>query len=410
MKKLSIFTAVIAFQLLLITCFVGSVHAAEEQKVSQKVGKPLQDAITAIQKKQYDEALAKTKEASAVPEKTAFEDFKINQVMASALVGARRYGDAAAIYEKLLDSSFMPADQVESYTKNVIALYIQVNNNAKLLELLPRWLKSHPNDTDMAYTLALAQFHIGQLKAAKDTVEGLISSAEKAGQRPKEDWLKFLAQVDYKLADNKMDKTYLAVVEKSLRYYPNPIYWQQLLYGLKNQEMSDSARFQLLRLMLAVGVLKSGDDYTELAQLANSFGLPAEGVNVLNAGFAAKQLGEGDTKEMENRKLIWMKKNMENDKAELPQVEKRAQAAADGQSDVLLGEDYIGYGQYEQAIEAIERGLKKGGVKKPDQAQMALGIAYYDNKQKDQARAAFKQVPATSDLKRIAELWILHIG
>jgi len=131
---------------------------------------------------------------------------------------------------------------------------------------------------------------------------------------------------------------------------------------------------------------------------------------VLNAGFAAKELGEGDAKERDSRKLTWMKKNLDVDKAELPAEEQKAKASADGQADVLLGEDYIGYGQYAQAIEAIERGLKKGGVKKPDQAQMALGIAYYNNKQKDQARSAFKQVPATSDLKRIAELWMLHIG
>jgi Flp pilus assembly protein TadD len=101
---------------------------------------------------------------------------------------------------------------------------------------------------------------------------------------------------------------------------------------------------------------------------------------------------------------------MDKDKAELPADEQKAKAAADGNGDVLIGEDYIGYGQYSQAIEAIERGLKKGGIKKPDAAQMALGIAYYNNKQKDQARAAFKAVPANSELKSIADLWILHIG
>jgi len=212
------------------------------------------------------------------------------------------------------------------------------------------------------------------------------------------------------LSDGKLDKPALAVIEKALHYYPTPALWQNMLAGLKDQQMTDALKFQVFRLMLTVGALKSGEDYVELAQLANSFGFPAEGVNVLNAGFAAKELGEGDAKERDNRKLTWMKKNLDVDKAELPAEEQKAKASADGQADVLLGEDYIGYGQYAQAIEAIERGLKKGGVKKPDQAQMALGIAYYNNKQKDQARSAFKQVPATSDLKRIAELWMLHIG
>jgi len=412
MKKLSIFTVAVALQVFLVTSFVGGLAgAAEEPKVSPKVGKPLQEAITATQKKQYEEALAKVKEASAVPEKSAFEEFKINQVTSGALIGLKRYSDAAAVYEKLLDSSFMPADQVELSTKIIIQLYMQNNQNAKLLEYLPRWIKTHPNDNDMIYSLALVQLHASQLKPAKDTLEGLISNSEKAGQRPKEDWLKSLAVVNYKLADNKMDKAYLSVVEKSLHYYPNPTLWQQMLSGLREQQgNNDTLNFQLYRLMLAVGALKSADDYIELAQFANHFGYPSEAANVMTAGFAAKVLGDGDEKERQNRLLASFKKAADSDKAELPQIEKRALAAADGQTDVTLGEDYIGLGQYAQAIEAIERGLKKGNVKKPDQAQIALGIAYYNNKQKDQARAAFKQVAATSELKRIAELWVLHVG
>jgi len=411
MKKLSVFAPAV------LVCFslAGSLApqislSAEKQEVSAKVGKPLQDAITATQKKQYEEALAKVKEANAVPEKTAFEEFKINQVTAGALIGLKRYNDAAGVYEKILDSSYLPAEQVELNTKIIIQLYMQNNQNAKLLEYMPRWIKTHPNDTDMIYSLALVQSRSSQMKAAKETLEGLIGSAEKSGQRPKEDWLKSVVLVDYKLAENKLDKATLSAIEKALHYYPTPTLWQQMLGGLKEQQMTDTVKFQLFRLMLAVGALKSGDDYVELAQLANSLGFPAEGVNVLNAGIAAKELGEGDAKERDNRKLLWMKGLMDKDKAELTADEQKAKAAADGQQDVLVGEDFIGYGQYAQAIEAIERGLKKGGVKKPDSAQMALGIAYYNNKQREQARAAFKQVPATSELKRIAELWVLHIG
>ncbi|HEX2584548.1 MAG TPA: tetratricopeptide repeat protein [Steroidobacteraceae bacterium] len=389
---------------------VSSVSAAEKREVTQKVGKPLQEAQAFISKKQFEEALKKVEEARAVPEKTPFEEFKINEFAANVLVNLRKENEAAAIYEKLSESSFVSPEQSEMYAKGVITLYARTNNANKLLELLPKWIKTHPNDTDMMFTLALAQAKAGQQKAAKDTLEDLVRNAEKAGQKPKSEWLMNLANLSYKMAGNKWDKNALAVVEKTLHYYPNATLWQQMLGGMKEQQLTDGVKFQLYRLMLAVGALKSGEDYTELAQLANSVGLPAEGVNVLNAGFAAKVLGEGDSKERDNRKLTWMKGLMDKDKAELPADEQKAKAAADGNGDVLIGEDYIGYGQYAQAIEAIERGLKKGGIKKPDAAQMALGIAYYNNKQKDQARAAFKAVPANSELKSIADLWILHIG
>ena len=420
MKKLSSLSLAILLAVSVVTSFIATnANAADGQKkeqekltVTPKVGKLLDEALTFNSKRQYDEALAKVTEARAVPNKTPFEEFKINQVAGNSLSGARRYVDAAAVFEKILDSGMLPADQVEAYTKSIIQIYINVNQNNKLLEYLPKWIKNHPNDTEMIYDLALAQDHTGQFNASRDTLEGLISSAEKSGQRPKEEWLKNVVFISYKMAGNKVDKPTLALIQKTLHYYPTPDLWQNMLAAMKDElSNNDEVSFQLYRLMLAVGALKSADDYTELAQLANHFGLPAEGVNVLQAGFDNKVLGVGASKEQDIRKLAWMKKNMEADKAELPSVEQKASASSSsGQEDVLLGEDYIGYGRYADAISAIERGLKKGGIKNPDQAQMALGIAYYDNKQKDQARAVFKKIPESSDIKRIADLWILHIG
>ena len=417
MKKFSSFFLATLLAVSVVAALTAvNASAAEEKKdqkqtVSPKVGKPLQEAITLNSKRQYDEALAKINEARAVPTKTPFEEFKINQVAGNSLIGARRYADAASIFEKLLDSGFLPPDQAEVYNKSLIQLYMQTRNTAKLQEYIPKWLKAHPNDIEMQENFARLQFQVGELKQAREILENLISSAERSGQRPKEEWLKDVVSISYKMAGNKVDKATMAVIQKALHYYPTPVLWQNLLAGMKDDLGSnDEVSFQLYRLMLSVGALKSADDYTELAQLANHFGFPAEGVNVMQAGFDAKILGVGETKEQDVRKLAWMKKNMDADKAELPNEEKKAAEAATGQEEVLVGEDYIGYGRYADAIAAIESGLKKGGVKNPDQAQMALGIAYYNNKQKDQARAAFKKVSESSDLKRIADLWILHIG
>lgn len=388
--------------------------AAEEQKVGAKVGKPLQDAIAAGQAKKWDEALAKLHDAQSVESKTPFEEFKINEILGWVDLNLKKFPEAAAAYEKTLDGGFLSGEEADLRLKQVTSFYLQAKQYPKAMEYLQRWLKTHPNDTDMSFILAQLQSQSGQLKQAKDTVEGLVVNAEKAGQRPKEDWLKLLYGVSYKLNDSspKLDKGTLAAIEKLLRYYPNPTYWEAYLTGLKfqlaQQANSDGTKFQLYRLMLDVGALKTSDDYIEMAQLANSFGLPGEAASVLEAGFTNKVLGVGDSKERETRLLASMKKNAETDHASLPTLDKKARAASIGQDDVTLGEAYLGYGQNSEAIEALERGLKKGGAKKPDQAEMALGIAYLRNKQKDQAKAAFKQVQADSDLGRIASLWVLH--
>ncbi|MGE0114008.1 MAG: tetratricopeptide repeat protein [Steroidobacteraceae bacterium] len=384
--------------------------AAEEQKVSAKVGKPLQEALAAGQAKQWDQALTKLREADAVGEKSAYDQFKINQIYAWLYTSQKKYGEAAAVYEKLLDSGFISSAESDQYIKQIAQMYLQTKNNTKAMEYLQRWLKGHPGDNDMTAVLGQLQYQSGQTKQALDTFAGLVNSAEKAGQKPKEDWLKLMYRISYQASGSStvLDKTTLGIVDKLLRYYPNETYWTAMLAGLRGQQGSDAYQFQVDRLRVAVGILKEPNEFVEMAQLARSLGYAGEALSVMEAGYAKGILGSGPGKEREDRLRDSVKKLADADVAALPSLDKKARAAASGQDDAILGETYMGIGQYPQAIEALERGLKKGGIKNPDQAQIALGIAYLRSNQVDKARTAFKAVDGDSDLGRIARLWLLH--
>jgi hypothetical protein len=75
---------------------------------------------------------------------------------------------------------------------------------------------------------------------------------------------------------------------------------------------------------------------------------------------------------------------------------------------VSVGVAYLGYQQYDKAAAAIERGLGKGGVTSPADAQLLLGIAQLGAGRKDEARKAFKAVKGNPTLERLANLWTLH--
>lgn len=385
-------------------------YAAEEPKVSAKVGKPLQEALAAGQKKQWDIALGKLKEAEATEGKTDYDQFKINELYGWAYSNTKKFSDAAAAFEKTLDSTYLAADEKDQRVKQIAVSYLQAKQNTKAAEYIQRWLKSHPNDTDMGAYLAQLQYQQGQYKQAVDTIQGVISTSEKAGQTPKEDWLKIMLGAGTKAQDNQgsQNAVVLKSLEKLVRYYPKPIYWETLLAGMSQQRVSDIFSFELFRLMLDTGTLKKPDDYVEYAQLASkAFFLPGEAQSALEAGFGTGLLGKDQDKEKHERLLATNKQAAANDKATLAEQDKKAKQSATGQLDVALGEAYLSYGQYSQAIEAIERGLKKGGVKNPDQGQIALGIAYLRNNQREQARAAFRAVKEDSELGRIASLWAL---
>ena len=447
MKKYRAILAALNLAVLVAAASVpaSSVLAADEGKVSTKLGKPVTDAQRALQAKQWDQALSKLREADAIGDKTAYDQFMINQLYAAAYQGQKKYGEAAAVYEKLIESGRLSDAQKDQYTKLIAQLYLQVRNNAKSTEYLERWLKAHPNDTEMTALLAQSQYQAGQFKRAMDTLTELVKASERAGARPKEDWLKLMYSIAFKLNDDRkghddrkdqgmqagpppqgmdaqgmgappapapsMDSVTVDVLEKLVRYYPSPAYWQSLLLsGLKQQRMSDMSRFQLDRLVLSVGIMKSSNDFIELAQLSRNFGLPGEALRVLDKGYASGAIGSGPGKDREDRLKAAVVKEVEKQKSELAGLEAKARSAPTGQEDATLGEIYLSYGQYPQAVEALERAIKKGNFKDPDRARFALGIAQYSSNHADKARNAFRQIPKSSEYGRIAELWALHAG
>lgn len=372
--------------------------------IGPKVGKPMKAAQEAMQKKQWPEALARVKEAQAIEGKTPFEEYQINEFLGYILINQKDFAGASAAFEKNIASGQVPAAELNNKVKTVAQLTFQTKQYAKSAEYITRYLKATPNDTEMQVLLAQAYYLQKNYKQAIDAVNPAIAATERAGRKPDENWLLLLMRSNYELNDATGISTSL---EKLVRHYPKPDYWDGLLATLIRGEHPDPLTLGIYRLMLDTGTLKRAEDYVEMGQLAIEAGVPGEAQKIVEAGFANKVLENGD-KARHERLLASAKKLVEEDRATLAQLDKEARAAATGQADVGVGQAYLSYGQYDQAIEALERGIKKGGVRLPDEAQISLGIAYLKKGQRDQAQAAFKAVKADSQWGRLAGLWSIR--
>jgi TolA-binding protein len=86
-----------------------------------------------------------------------------------------------------------------------------------------------------------------------------------------------------------------------------------------------------------------------------------------------------------------------------------AKKNAAGELDVKLGEVYYGFGDYQNAVAAINRGLQKGQIKHLDEAYVYLGRSQTALKNTADAKKAFaglKTVPNISP--RVLKLWELY--
>jgi tetratricopeptide (TPR) repeat protein len=385
-------------------------QAAEDKanKITTKaVGVALKAAQEAMAKKQWDTALTEINKAGAVEKKTPFEAYQIDEFKGYVLFAQKKYGEALPVYERLLNSGLMPADQVDERTKTVAQLYFQQKDYNKTVQWSKKFLEKHPNQEDVSILLGQSYYLLNDYKSAATTMTSVINNAEKAGRKPDENWIQIVMSSYFKMQPQDKDGIGSAL-KKLVRYYPKTEYWDNLLDIYRRKEGGDRINLGYYRLMNEVGVLKDKGDYVELAQLSMDAGVPGEAQDMVQKGMAAGVLKSEDKTEQGryDRLLAGAKKQADSDRASLTQQAAEAEKAGTGQVLVGLGQAYLSYGEYDKAIAALEKGLAKGGVTDADEAQISLGIAYLKKGQKEQAREAFKK--AQGKWKDLAELWTIR--
>jgi len=388
----------------------SAVYAAAEQakpKLSKPVAVPLAAAQKAAAAKQWDVAAAEIKKAQAVEKRTPVEDYWIDEILGYTLVAQKKYSQAAPVYERTLNSGLMPPEQVDERIRAVAQIYSQEQDDKKTIEWTKKYLAKHPGDEDMSARLAYAYFGQKDYKSASATMSGLVSSIEKSGQTPKENYLQIVRRSEFEL-DNK--DAMAEATKKLVRYYPKPEDWKILTDIYSRKQNSGRVTLGFYRLMNEVGVLKDKGDFDEAAKLALEAGVPGEAESLVQKGIDIGVLKSDDKTEQGrfDRLISAAKKQAADDRQSLEQDAKNAEKATQGQPSVGLGQAYLSYGMYEQAIAALQAGIKKGGVTDLDEAQVSLGIAQLKKGLKDQARQSFKAVKPDSKWADLASLWTLR--
>jgi tetratricopeptide (TPR) repeat protein len=404
---LSLALGTVPFAALMTPVAVQAADQPANKVTTKEVAKALKAAQEAMQMKQWDTALAEIKKAQAVEKKTPFEAYQIDEFLGFVMIQQKKYGEAAPVFERMLNSGFLPAEKVDDTTKTVAQLYFQVKDYKKSAEWAKKWLDKHPGTEDMGILLGQSQYLLNDYKGAAATMTTVVNNAEKAGRVPQENWIQIVLSSQFK-SDNK--EGIGEALKKMVRYYPKPEYWENLLDIYRRKDSSDRVTLGYYRLMNDVGVLKQKGDYVEMAQLAMDAGVPGEAQAIVDAGMKNGTLKVEEKTEQGryDRLLAGATKQAKADEASLPQLAKEAEKAQQGQADVALGQAYLSYGKYDEAIGALQRGIRKGGVTDIDEANISLGIAYLKKGQKDQARQAFKAVKEGSKWSDLAELWTIR--
>ena len=398
--------AVLALLALFLGLAPGAGAAPAKQTAREQVGKPVEAAEQLIKQKKLKEALAKLAEADAVPDKSPYEVYIIEATRAVVDVETADYPAAIKAIEAVLSTGILPPTEALQRRATLVELAYQAKDFAAVVTDAERYYEAGGEEPAPRLLMAQAYYLQNDFADAARASRLVLQNEQKTGKPPSESVLQMLASSAYKQKD---EAGYVDALKGLVASHPKQQYWVELLDAVRRRpSFADRLALDLDRLKAAVGAMERPEQYMEAAQLALEAGLPADAKALLDQGYAAGILGQGAGAERQRRLADMAKRESAGDDEGLMRLTRAAEAAANGVSWIKLGDVYASDGRYERAIAAYQKGVAKGGLAHPDDAQLHLGVAYLAAKEPEKARAALAAVSGDDGARDLAQLWLLE--
>ncbi len=390
---------------------VSSAQAATKgpsKAMKRGIALQLKAAQTAIQKGQYAAGIAKlnamagNKELQASP----YAQHIRNQLYVFAYEKSNQDAKLPARLKLLLQDPYETPANVRSFVVALAQLNYQLRHFHQAIKYGTEALnKGYATEAQMGTLVAQAHYLLGDWRGTIAVVKQQVAGEIRAGSKPTQHQLQLIESSCQKLHDQSC---LLNSLEQLVIYYPKRQYWQYLLYRTFKSVKSDANLLEAYRLAFAVGVMKQPHEFTSYAELAIEAGTPGEAETVLKTALKAGVFTTPNGKAKAERILQDAQKHSTAaDRAGLAHTAVLANQQATGNSDVRVGLAYYGYKQYPQAIKMYQEGIAKGGLKRPGEAHLLLGIAQLAAGNRGAALQAFSEVKGDPTLVRLAQLWSL---
>jgi hypothetical protein len=396
---------------LVLAAFLVAAAIAQEKgpTVRPEVGNPLQSALDLLKGRKAKEALAKAREAQAVPNKTPYETYLVTRVLGQAAAAAGEAAAAASALESAAASSAAPDAERRLLLAAAAGQYYALKEYGKAAALSGRYLQQGGTDKSLRTIYVQSLYLGGSFAAAARELAADMDAEESAGRTPPEEQLQLLANAHLHGKDALL---YTRAMEKLVTYYPKRDYWLNVLHSVVTRPgFSERLAIDVARLKLETGILRTAQEYLDFAQLTLIEGFPAEAAKVIDRGYAAGALGVGAEAERHRRLKDLAAKNLAEDRKILAQDEKQEGAARDGKVLFNEGFNYVLHGKSEKGLAMMQQGLRMGsGFTRADHARLQLGYAYHLAGQKDKALQTFKTVQGADGAAALARLWVIRLA
>ncbi len=148
------------------------------------MGKPLQAAQEALKAHKFKDALADLQTAAAFPNKTAYENYVISALQASAYVQLQDYPNGIKALEALIASGQLPANEIAPREQAIAEMAYQTKDFATFNEYVAKYYKDGGTDEKLHQLSVQSYFVQGDYATASKMLRASVAAQEKNGGKP----------------------------------------------------------------------------------------------------------------------------------------------------------------------------------------------------------------------------------
>lgn len=371
--------------------------------MSERVYKKLTEAQELIEAKNYEKGLAVLGELRAMEGLSPYEQAQLWNYYAYTYFILERYKDAIAAYERVLQQPDLPLALETGTLYTLAQLYFTTEEYGKAVQTIERWFKVAENPNENAYLLlGQGYYQLKQYKKALEPIKKAKAMIEARGEVPRENVYLLLRVLYYELDDYK---NMADVMRELVAHYPKTEYWLTLA-GIYSELKQLKKQMSIMEMLYERGELTKENQVVNLANLYLLHEVPYKAAKVLEKGIDSGLI-EANVKNLRLLSQAWLQAR--EDEKSIPPLRRAAEKSDDGELYVRLGQAYLNIDRYEDAADALRKGLDKGGVRRPDLANIMLGLALFEQQKFEAAKQAFRVASRDKRSAKTASQWLAYV-
>ena len=372
----------------------------QAQAVSKEVYEKIEKAQELVDAKDYQGALRELDRLYNPDKLTEYEQANVLNYIGFVYYNMENTAGAISTYVKMLAIPSLEPTMAKQTTYTLAQLYTMEEEYQKALTTLDKWFTMETNPAPEPFILkAQNLYQVNRYADMIEPIKNAMRVAEERGKEVKEDWYVLLNFAYFQQEDYRQVRDLQKIL---LANWPKKRYWFSLA-GAYTELGEDENLINAYAAAYNQDMLEKESELVTMAQLYMQREVPYKAAVLLEEEMESGRV----SKNAKNYRLLsqaWQL-SMEDSKA-IPALTEAARLSTDGELDVRLGNAYLNTAQYENCVKAVQNGIRKGGLKSPDNAQISLGMCLYNQQKYTAATRAFQEAAKVPKSRKLANQWI----